>query len=171
MTLRNKDKTLRCGDDCRKRILLWVQRLVSNRDDVEDLCQEICMRCSLRRCSFRNNADFSTWLYKVAVNVVKDFFRKRSRQAEWLESEIDNETLWDVWEAQLWQLAMTSREERDKVQFVLFQLAKTKSNCLSDWFDCKIVFICTGSNFKCVEPIKFDCNLIARFRCYGYFGY
>jgi RNA polymerase sigma-70 factor (ECF subfamily) len=54
-------------------------RIVGSRDDAEDCVQEAFVRafCALR--SFRGEAAFSTWLYRVALNVATDAARKRSR--------------------------------------------------------------------------------------------
>jgi len=54
-------------------------RVTGSRDEAEDCVQEAFVRayCALR--SFRGEAAFSTWLYRVALNVATDAARRRSR--------------------------------------------------------------------------------------------
>jgi len=54
-------------------------RVTGSREEAEDCVQDAFVRafCALR--SFRGEAAFSTWLYRVALNVASDAARKRSR--------------------------------------------------------------------------------------------
>lgn len=45
-----------------------AQRLVRHPDDVDDLLQEIYLRAWRGLPRFRSDAQFSTWLYRIAVN-------------------------------------------------------------------------------------------------------
>ena len=55
-------------------------RITGSREDAEDCVQEAFLRAfgALRR--FRGEAAFSTWLYRVAVNVANDATRRRRGQ-------------------------------------------------------------------------------------------
>ena len=55
----------------------YILKLVGNRDDADDLCQRVFIRCykSLRRLKDRER--FNAWLYTIAVNQVRDHWRKR----------------------------------------------------------------------------------------------
>lgn len=48
--------------------------------DREDLFQEIALQAWKAIGSFRGDARFSTWLYRVALNTAITFFRKQHRQ-------------------------------------------------------------------------------------------
>lgn len=48
--------------------------------DREDLFQEITLQAWKAFGSFRGDAKFSTWLYRVALNTAITFFRKEKRQ-------------------------------------------------------------------------------------------
>lgn len=50
----------------------------ADRHAVEDLLQETFLRAYLSLASFRREAKFSTWLYRIAFNLVADKFRKKS---------------------------------------------------------------------------------------------
>lgn len=54
-------------------------RVTGSREEAEDCVQDAFVRafCALR--SFRGEAAFSTWLYRVALNVATDAARKRAR--------------------------------------------------------------------------------------------
>ncbi len=45
---------------------------------VEDLVQETFLRAYLSLSSFRQEAKFSTWLYRIAFNLVADKFRRKT---------------------------------------------------------------------------------------------
>jgi len=49
-----------------------------DRHSVEDLVQETFLRAYLSLANFRREAKFSTWLYRIAFNLVADKFRKKS---------------------------------------------------------------------------------------------
>ncbi|MGI6129757.1 MAG: RNA polymerase sigma factor [bacterium] len=52
-------------------------RLVSNREDAADLTQEVFYRALLRINSFRGEASFATWLYRIATNACYDHLRAK----------------------------------------------------------------------------------------------
>jgi RNA polymerase sigma-70 factor, ECF subfamily len=52
-----------------------------NRADAEDLAQDICTRLPHKLCSFRAEARFTTWLYRVTLNAATDRLRSRQTRA------------------------------------------------------------------------------------------
>jgi RNA polymerase sigma factor (sigma-70 family) len=50
-----------------------------NRDDREDLMQEIIYQLWKSAESFDNNRKFSTWMYRIALNVAISFYRQQRR--------------------------------------------------------------------------------------------
>ena len=54
--------------------------LVGNRDEAEDLCQEVFLRIYKARKGYRPRAKFSTWLFTVARNHCINALRSRSAQ-------------------------------------------------------------------------------------------
>jgi RNA polymerase sigma-70 factor, ECF subfamily len=57
-------------------------RMTGNLADAEDLTQDSFVSVLRRVGTFRGEASFSTWLYRVAVNQVKMHFRRRNARPE-----------------------------------------------------------------------------------------
>lgn len=59
-------------------ILYKLTRIYAfNREDEEDLRQEIVLQAWRSFASFRGEAKFSTWLYRVGLNTAMTFTRKQ----------------------------------------------------------------------------------------------
>ncbi|MBF0611190.1 MAG: RNA polymerase sigma factor [Magnetococcales bacterium] len=62
-------------------IFRMAYRQVEDRQDAEEICQEVCLHLSRAILSFRGESTFATWLYRVVINAVHDFRRKNVRHA------------------------------------------------------------------------------------------
>ena len=74
--------------------------LLGNRDDAEDVAQEVFFQVYKSAKKFRQEAKLSTWLYRIAVNRSLNFIRYNKRSL-WLKSltsllEDDSEQVTDV---------------------------------------------------------------------------
>ena len=58
----------------------FLARLGPRADLVPDLCQEVFLRLYLAGPRYREAGAFSTWLYRIALNVARDAGRRRRRQ-------------------------------------------------------------------------------------------
>jgi RNA polymerase sigma-70 factor, ECF subfamily len=59
-----------------------VSRMAGNPDDVDDIAQEAFVRAYRSIGSFRGDAEFSTWVYRIAVNTTIKLMKKiKARQA------------------------------------------------------------------------------------------
>lgn len=56
----------------------YIWRMVSNRDDAEDLAQEVFVRAFASMKSFRRESNIRTWLYRIATNLCIDKYRRSS---------------------------------------------------------------------------------------------
>ena len=54
-------------------------RYTGNPEDAFDISQEVFLKVWRSLPSFKNEAKFSTWLYRIVMNVCTDHHRKRSR--------------------------------------------------------------------------------------------
>lgn len=71
------EQLVRCWQQPMSRFLA---RLVGRLDQVPDLCQEVFLRLYQAGPRYREQGTFSTWLYRIALNVARDAGR-RTRHA------------------------------------------------------------------------------------------
>jgi len=62
------------------RIHALLFRLVGNHEDAEDLAQECFVKAHRSLGWYRGECSFATWLYRIAVHLSRDHYRKRSRR-------------------------------------------------------------------------------------------
>ena len=62
------------------RIYQTVYSMVRNRDDADDLVQDVFLKAYRNLASFNGQSRFYTWLYRLAVNTVLDWRRLRQRR-------------------------------------------------------------------------------------------
>ena len=86
-----------CGDDASANILVkryqqplfaFLYRLIVNQADAEDLFQETWLRTIRYRHTFDPTKKFSTWLFQIAVNCTRDFFRKKPAATVSMQEDI-----------------------------------------------------------------------------------
>lgn len=83
----------------REPVFRLAYRFTGNRDDAEDLTQEIFVKVFERIGSFRCESSFATWLYRLAVNTCLNFKRdlKRSESLDvaddWWGDEVNPEAV------------------------------------------------------------------------------
>ncbi|MEM7429078.1 MAG: RNA polymerase sigma factor [Pseudomonadota bacterium] len=60
------------------RLYRFAYRFCHNHADAEDLAQDICLGLPSKLRSFRGEARFTTWLYRVVVNAAQDLWRRQA---------------------------------------------------------------------------------------------
>lgn len=68
-----------------------LTRRMAGHEAAEDLTQDVFVRAWEKLPSFRGDSQFGTWLYRLAVNLVVETWRKKSNQAR--RNEQDDEAL------------------------------------------------------------------------------
>jgi RNA polymerase sigma-70 factor (ECF subfamily) len=58
----------------------FLTHLVGRAEQVPDLCQEVFLRLYHALPRYREAGTFSTWLYRIALNVARDAGRRRRRE-------------------------------------------------------------------------------------------
>ncbi len=71
-----------------QRILRYINSMVRDEAEAEDLTQETFLRAYRRRDTLREAAAQTAWLYRIATHVALDRLRRYARRAP-LESEVD----------------------------------------------------------------------------------
>jgi RNA polymerase sigma-70 factor, ECF subfamily len=55
-------------------------RFLKNREDAEDVAQDVFIQVHDSLDDFRSDSELSTWIYRIAVNKSLDFLRKQKRK-------------------------------------------------------------------------------------------
>ena len=106
-------------------ILRLCARMTGNLQQGEDLKQETFTRIFVRRKDFRQGSRFSTWLWRIALNLCYDELRKRRRHGEFSLEDGSDEAgyAWEqVSEEPAPDLRLASREECELVRCALLRL-------------------------------------------------
>jgi RNA polymerase sigma-70 factor (ECF subfamily) len=78
----------------RERVYRTIIRFTRNHGDADDLAQETFLRAYREIRRFREKAEFSTWLYRIAVNLSLNHLKRQKREMgrrEFDESFADRE--------------------------------------------------------------------------------
>ena len=81
----------------------YIWRMISNREDAEDLTQEAFVRAFAAIKSFRRESNLRTWLYRIAANLCVDRYRRAGLEkqlvvplAQSRQDESGDSTAWDL---------------------------------------------------------------------------
>ena len=104
-------------DDLMKRykgqIYAYLLRSVKNYEDAEELTIEVFFKAYRALDTWKPQARFSTWLYKIAHNLSIDFHRSKSRRPTYSlddeELSLNEPTAVDLWSNPEWDV-----EEKDR---------------------------------------------------------
>src|SRR3981189_1387654 len=74
------------ADSFNQLILRWERpiyalayRTIGREEDARDVCQETFLRAFRALPGFRGQAKFSSWLYRIALNLCRDWIRRERR--------------------------------------------------------------------------------------------
>src|SRR5689334_21503414 len=60
-------------------IYALAYRVIGREEDARDVCQETFLRAFRALGGFRGQAKFSSWLYRIALNLCRDWIRRQRR--------------------------------------------------------------------------------------------
>lgn len=66
-------------DRFKLRLFNYLFRMVGNRDDAEEIAQEAFVKAYIHADKYKTIAKFSTWLYTIATNLVRNRMRSKKR--------------------------------------------------------------------------------------------
>jgi len=113
----------------RQPLFSYIYRMVTQREDAEDLLQEVLVRVLTALPKFRGDAKFKTWLFGIATHVCLDHLRRRHRWR--VEAQLIGEQETDSDPNALEQLeALTSRQDfvfeiREHIAFCFSCIGRT----------------------------------------------
>ena len=61
-------------------IYALAYRTIGREEDARDVCQETFLRAFRALKGFKGQAKFSSWLYRIALNLCRDWIRRERRQ-------------------------------------------------------------------------------------------
>jgi len=91
------------------RVFAVAGGILRNREDVEDIAQQVFLKAYFSIKRFDQRAAFSTWLYKITVNECWDLLRKKKVRPLMFEAELSEE------QAQVYQASSEQSDGRPDV--------------------------------------------------------
>ena len=61
-----------------KQVFSLIVKIVENREDAEELAQDVFVKAYTSLSSFRGESSFSTWIYRIAYNIAVSATRKKT---------------------------------------------------------------------------------------------
>ncbi len=74
-----------------KQVFNIAYGMLSDYEDASDAAQEVFVNIYRSIASFKGNSSFSTWLYRICVNVCNDTLRKRQRRGMTFSLDADRD--------------------------------------------------------------------------------
>jgi RNA polymerase sigma-70 factor, ECF subfamily len=107
------------------RVFAVAGGILRNREDLEDIAQQVFLKAYFSLKRFDQRSAFSTWLYKITVNECWDLLRKKKVRPLVFESELSEE------QAHAYQ----STEEKSEYAPDVSERLETRQQ-LDHWMDC-----------------------------------
>ena len=79
-----------------QRVISLTWRILGNQEDARDATQEVFLRVYKYLDRYKPEQDFYGWLYRITVNVCRDFERKRRRTEDQLTASVATGEFQDV---------------------------------------------------------------------------
>ncbi len=70
-------------------VVNFIENLTKNKDDAEDIAQDVFVKVYFGLKSFRNESTFKTWLYRIVINQLNNYFRKQ-KLLSWFQQDLDD---------------------------------------------------------------------------------
>ncbi len=73
------------------KLMTFCLKLFISREDAEDIIQEVFIKVYKNLYKYNSNWAFNTWIYKIAVNTLKDIRKRKAIKTTYLNIEILSE--------------------------------------------------------------------------------
>lgn len=67
-----------------------IYNMTSNKEDTEDMLQDVLAKAYQSLPRFKGNSSFYTWIYRIAINRTINFLKKRKRKQAMSLDNVDN---------------------------------------------------------------------------------
>ena len=71
----------------------FLVRAVGDKDLAADLLQDAAYKAYRSRRQFRGDSTFKTWIYRIAVNTMKNQWVRTKRERKWFDEMRDMDTI------------------------------------------------------------------------------
>ncbi|MBT4797520.1 MAG: sigma-70 family RNA polymerase sigma factor [Verrucomicrobia bacterium] len=72
------------------RLYGMIYHMTSNKEDANDLTQDVFAKAYRSLNRFRGRSSFYTWIYAIGTNMTLNFLKKRNRSAAWSLDNLDS---------------------------------------------------------------------------------
>ena len=72
------------------RLYGMIYHMTSNKEDANDLTQDVFAKAYRSLNRFRGRSSFYTWIYVIGTNMTLNFLKKRNRRAAWSLDNLDS---------------------------------------------------------------------------------
>jgi RNA polymerase sigma-70 factor, ECF subfamily len=103
---------------CRGRTMGTIGRMISCRQDTEDVAQEVFFRMHTSLGRLREPAAFDFWLYRLTLNASYDYLRRRPRRRDVLMAELEERELDDAAALASWQILRDEQDRQRTIDYV-----------------------------------------------------
>jgi len=110
--------------ECRSRLQRYFSTRARNRDDCEDLVQEVLLRVSSALPKTELNAPFDHWLYRIASNCLITYYSRAYRQRETAFTQLsDPDSITDL-QQDSFEASLLERVADEQAQAMLVRIVK-----------------------------------------------
>jgi len=133
-----------------EKVLLLSYDILDSYEDAKDVAQEVFIRVYNSIQGFRGDSKFSTWLYRITMNLSISYWRKKNRSREMIvddeiwqrlslnsaEKSIDQEVENQEFNKKLYQL-MNLLSDHQRTAFILRHYHGLTTDEISEVMECK----------------------------------
>lgn len=112
-----------------KRLFSFIIKIIHNREDAEEVCQDVFIKAFRSLATFRMDSSFSTWIYSIAYNCTISATRKKKKEYLFIsESQLINITEEDI---AITLDGRSSEEQLVCLEMVLLKLPPEESSLIT----------------------------------------
>lgn len=109
-----------------------ILRIVKNKEDAEEIAQDVFVKSFKNLKNFKGDSKFSTWIYKIAYFASLDHIKKRKRMANQVNIEAVSEDVLKVEQDSL--TAMYNRDRKKVIAEALLKLPEVERTILTLYY-------------------------------------